>query len=537
MITLNVTTSFDQNDGTANNGLSLRDAIIFANANPTNEYIIELQAGQTYVLTQNGINEDQAKTGDLDILGNITVKTSNGSPAIIDARGFTTRDRVFQVIGTYNSNNVNVPTAILTLDNVIVTGGLTNSNGGGVYVNNRYSTLNVFQSTISGNGANNGGGLYNNGNTKIVQSTVNDNESEYFGGGIYNNGALNVENSTLSENTTNRDGGGIYNRRAMIIANTTITKNIADSDGNNLGNGGNGGGIYSNIYGNIYNNVTLRNTIVAGNFDNSKGNNPTINPDIRGNVTGNNNNLIGDLRGASGTIGQGTDIVNSNIRLAPLGFYGGLTKTHALYSGSPALNAGNNALIPQDTLDQNNNGIIQEFVPYDQRGSGFDRIQDTTVDIGAFEGVLPPTQVNTPIYRFQNTSVPGTYLFVGEAEAQSIRQNFRNFREEGVAFKVATQPGDSLIAFNRFQNTAVPGTYLYAGESESENIRKNFRNFREEGIAFYAYDPSNGQGNPFNRFQNLNLPGTYLFAGAEESAGIRQNFPSFADEGVAFGAA
>jgi hypothetical protein len=88
--------------------------------------------------------------------------------------------------------------------------------------------------------------------------------------------------------------------------------------------------------------------------------------------------------------------------------------------------------------------------------------------------------LNTPLNRFQNSQRLGTYLFAGEAESINIRQNFPNFFEEGVAFKVETQPADGLIAMTRFQNTAVPGTYLYAGEAESANIRQNFPNFVEE---------------------------------------------------------
>ncbi len=58
--------------------------------------------------------------------------------------------------------------------------------------------------------------------------------------------------------------------------------------------------------------------------------------------------------------------------LAPLGNYGGSTQTMALLPGSPAIDAGNNSLIPP--------GITT-----DQRGAGFPRIVGGTVDIGAFE--------------------------------------------------------------------------------------------------------------------------------------------------------
>ena len=58
--------------------------------------------------------------------------------------------------------------------------------------------------------------------------------------------------------------------------------------------------------------------------------------------------------------------------LAPLGNDGGPTQTMGLLPGSPAIDAGNNALIPSG-------------VTTDQRGTGYPRIVNGTVDIGAFE--------------------------------------------------------------------------------------------------------------------------------------------------------
>ena len=51
---------------------------------------------------------------------------------------------------------------------------------------------------------------------------------------------------------------------------------------------------------------------------------------------------------------------------------GGPTQTIALVAGSPAINAGSNALVP--------NGVTT-----DQRGPGYPRIALGTVDIGAYE--------------------------------------------------------------------------------------------------------------------------------------------------------
>ena len=142
--------------------------------------------------------------------------------------------------------------------------------------------------------------------------------------------------------------------------------------------------------------------------------------------------------------------------------------------------------------------------------------------------------LDTPITRFQNSGLPGTYLFAGPEESQGIRENFSKFIEEGQAFKVATEPEDDLIRLNRFQNSNIPGTYLYAGEEESQGIRENFPNFIEEGIAFYVYDGNANLGVDFYRFQNLDVPGTYIFVGGEERENILVNFPNFVEEGVAF---
>ncbi|MDJ0903037.1 MAG: PQQ-dependent sugar dehydrogenase [Xenococcus sp. MO_188.B8] len=154
--------------------------------------------------------------------------------------------------------------------------------------------------------------------------------------------------------------------------------------------------------------------------------------------------------------------------------------------------------------------------------------------VGRWEFEKGPIELNTPITRFQNSDRPGTYLFAGSQESQSIRNNFPNFIEEGPAFKVATEPEDDLIGLNRFQNSNLPGTYLYAGEEESQNIRQNFPNFIEEGIAFYVHGAGAGKETPFFRFQNSLVPGTYLYATGTEADNIRANFPDFIEEGIAF---
>ncbi len=84
-------------------------------------------------------------------------------------------------------------------------------------------------------------------------------------------------------------------------------------------------------------------------------------------------NLIGETDGSSGWIGSdltGMIAQPLNPLLAPLSGYGGATETMALLPGSPAIDAGNNALIPAGVTTD------QRFGP---------RIVNGIVDIGAFE--------------------------------------------------------------------------------------------------------------------------------------------------------
>ena len=125
----------------------------------------------------------------------------------------------------------------------------------------------------------------------------------------------------------------------------------------------------ANVAGGVGNSggtATLNNTILAGNT-NPFGASDTSNS---GTVSG-SNNLIGT--GGSGGLVNGVDWQPCRCGrpgLAPLGNYGGPTQTMALLPGSPAIDAGNNALIPAS-------------VTADQRG--LNRIVSGTVDIGAFE--------------------------------------------------------------------------------------------------------------------------------------------------------
>ena len=146
--------------------------------------------------------------------------------------------------------------------------------------------------------------------------------------------------------------------------------------------------------------------------------------------------------------------------------------------------------------------------------------------------------LDTSINRFQNSDLPGTFLFAGENESNSIRTNFPQFVEEGTAFRVADEAGEGLIPIFRFQSRNTPGTFVFVEDAERQSINANFSaDFVEEGVAFFVFGASSGIGETFTRFQNSDRPGTFLFANEAESNSIRANFPQFIEEGAAFNVA
>jgi hypothetical protein len=85
-----------------------------------------------------------------------------------------------------------------------------------------------------------GGGIWNAGQMTITDSAIVDNRTTHSeGGGIHNDqsGTLTLRNSTVAGNSPQMDGnasvgGGISNDGEMIIVNSTISENEATSEGN-----------------------------------------------------------------------------------------------------------------------------------------------------------------------------------------------------------------------------------------------------------------------------------------------------------------
>jgi hypothetical protein len=296
-------------------------------------------------------------TDDLTITGPTARVTINANKA----------SRVFNI----DDGNSSTFKAVI-IDGLTISGGSTGSGGGGIAND---ENLTIENSSISGNTANAGGGIFNNFNVVMQNSTISGNSSSNAGGGVFNAYKSTIQNSTISGNSAT-NGGSIFNNFNVVMQNSTISGNSA-----------------SNVGGGVYNRgiTTLQNTVIAGNLSTNNGREIFR---VSGTITANSNNLLGAssstnaqafagfTRGVSDitATSDGTNPTALSAILSPLANNGGPTQTHALVAGSPAINAGNNANIPVGFTT-------------DQRGSN--RIAGGTVDIGAFEADEAPSLVVT----------------------------------------------------------------------------------------------------------------------------------------------
>ncbi|MEL7020009.1 MAG: T9SS type A sorting domain-containing protein, partial [Bacteroidota bacterium] len=132
----------------------------------------------------------------------------------------------------------------VTVENNIAEGNATDDGGGGIF--NNGGTVNIEQSTIANNrttGAmGTGAGIHNpaDASVNILNSTISGNQSNNNGGGVYNAGAYTSRNATIANNVTAGSGGGIYTEDTgtATIVMTLLADNTGVSGGNALGGTG-----------------------------------------------------------------------------------------------------------------------------------------------------------------------------------------------------------------------------------------------------------------------------------------------------------
>ncbi len=224
-----------------------------------------------------------------------------------------------------------------------------------------------------GGGAGMGGAVFNNGgtvtisNSTLVGNTVSGGggttAGRGLGGGIFNasgaSGTMTVINTTFTGNSAD-SGGGLFSYNGVItVTNNTFSGNTADQGGR---------GIF--ITGDGLNAIALINNTIIAQSD-------TLVSDLQTGgfvVIVGQNDLIGTASYSIFTTVSYLNNLTGNPLLGPLQNYGGPTSTMALLPGSPAINAGINAL----AVDSLGNPLTT-----DQRGVL--RTFGSRVDIGAYE--------------------------------------------------------------------------------------------------------------------------------------------------------
>jgi hypothetical protein len=381
-------------------------------------------SGDTIDLSQLSCSSISLSTGAIDVVPNDLTFVGKADRSVIVARGigpFDTQDRIFHHTGTgtltlanltvgegyltpgsgaarggcvFSAGNVHVINSTIeacfaiSADNVASGGAIYSAGytiveesrvsyneaegasafggrGGGVasvgYFTARYSVISHNQAAVHGVDAGNsvGGGVAALANKALLRgSTFYNNNAYGAGGALYVHGSsLSVGNSTITGNTATRQSAGIYARvSGAVIGNSTIAINTVLSDASTKGVG-------LEVDASQPQTLTLFSTILSGNqrLDGSPIDIGGVNFAVNG-----SHNLV-----RSAQLTMPADTLTSCPRLKPLHGNGGITPTMGLYSGSPAIDRGNNIFVPALT--------------YDQRGSPHLRQSGSAPDIGAFE--------------------------------------------------------------------------------------------------------------------------------------------------------
>jgi len=321
------------------------------------------------------------------------------------------------------------------------------NDNGGIRSEGTFTNVTVKNDTASGYG----GGIHLTGPSTLSQVTISENKTTRSGGGLYSDGYdVDLSEVTLAENAADENGGGVYVRNATLRAvNISLygneqTSSASDGGGLHLSNvsgiltnvvlsgnaaAGDGGALYISPDGNVpLTNITavnnsasgeggalyttssnsndfpsLRNTILWGNTATSSGSEkqafiasgdmPVEHSLIEGGVPNGafdgGNNLDEDpqfanSRGEDGTIGTTDD----DLRLQGPGSGGG---------ASPAIEAGDSGLLPDDVLDVDDDGDTSESLPLDRVGNtremDVSEVSGSSVDMGVYESSGDPLPV------------------------------------------------------------------------------------------------------------------------------------------------
>jgi predicted outer membrane repeat protein len=320
---------------------SLRQAVLDANATATAEHIIfdaSFNSPQTITLTTGDIVLAGSGNANVTIIGPganlLTVSGNNNSRifsilenSVVNISGMTLTGGNGGSSGPGNGFGGAVNNqGVLTLSNMIITGNTAGASGGGIYAEDR-ATLSLSNSTVSGNMATTSGGgiaFDIDSTATISRSTISGNTAAMRGGGVHlqpdEDNLIKIESSTISGNMA-PTGAGIYREPSGTLTVTLSSTTVANNTATNIGGG-------------VVGTMNAGNTLIGNNTDNGTA------PDYSGTLNSQGYNLLENTAGATVTGDTATNITGVDPNLGPLANNGGPTFTHALLSGSPALDQG-----------------------------------------------------------------------------------------------------------------------------------------------------------------------------------------------------
>jgi len=367
-----------------------------------------------------------------------TITLTGSLPQITTDMNIAGLDRILVIIdgaGSYQPFSI-ASGATVNMSGLTVQNSYTNQNGGAIY---NQGMLAVTDSAFSQNTADQGAGIYSlNGTLTVTNSAFSQNTALLSGTGIHSRfSTLVVTGSTFSENTAGySDGAGI-----TISGGTAMVTDSAFLNNGNVENGSFGGGlsissstvmvINSTFSGNVAalgggiyaqgSSTTVINSTISGNthYDHGGGGIAGVdnqNLNLYNSILANNNGgdcfQIGTMAMTiknslieDGSCGI-TAGVNGNLTGDPnLGALMGSPAYFPLNDGSIAINAGDNALVP--------NGVTTDQ-------SGNQRIIGGQVDMGSYESsYVPPAPTIT-------TQPQSQTIFSGQTADLSVVANGSN---------------------------------------------------------------------------------------------------------------
>jgi serine/threonine protein kinase len=283
----------------------------------------------------------------------------------------------------------------------------TASGVGGVGGILSYGSLTLTDSKVLSNGGELSGGIFTAGDSSISNCIISGNKGVEDVGGLISFARIFIESSAITNNiSTNSSfygGGGIRNEGDLSLGNSTISGNKTASNGGGISNHGS----VSITYGTIYNNSAMKGGGIANEeewrYPGDERRKPTYtistsiiagnqaadSPDIAGSVTLSYPNLIENSSGAIISFDERSDpsidqltrqlITGEAPQLAPLSTdasHPDAPPTHALLPGSPAIDQ-----VPRGDNCSSRYG----YGNIDERGVS--RPQGKGCDLGAYEYV------------------------------------------------------------------------------------------------------------------------------------------------------